>query len=452
LPIDPNDDIAAAVQAMVANARAEAATRIEASGTAPAGFGAPPQLARQVSQPQPKASDAVAKPAADAYSNSQPEARTARRSGMPVQLVGGIAAALAVVGLGLMLMGGEEAATPVAETATATSTETGTATAPLAAAQPTVSTETAAAEPAPEAPAAADPATSTPAVAAADAPAEAAAEPPAEVAAAAPEAAPAPEEAAPAVVEETDAAEAPVEPAPAPEAEVEVAAAPEAEVEVAAEPVAEEPAPVTDAGVALLENQVGFAAWDATMPFLEDNRIIGGERVAIILRMLPDVDAASVGDWLANGLILYSVNGVDIQQSGSITTAVLNAMQVDPDGKARVVVQYSGSSLERQTGLMTVTATRLISLANGVNLTVSTIDGEWRSVVTAVNSPNSTTLREGDILFRDKTTGVALDGPMSIEAIMASLVASGTATTEFAIIRDNKLADATMQLAIKAGQ
>ncbi len=452
LPIDPNDDIAAAVQAMVANARAEAASRIEASGTAPAGFGAPPQLARQVSQPQPKASDAVAKPVADAYSTNQPEARTARRSGMPVQLVGGIAAALAVVGLGLMLMGGEEAATPVAETATATSTETGTATAPLAAAQPTVSTETAAAEPAPEAPAAADTATSTPAVAAADAPAEAAAEPPAEVAAAAPEAAPAPEEAAPAVVEETAAAEAPVEPAPAPEAEVEVAAAPEADVEVAAEPVAEEPAPVTDGGVALLENQVGFAAWDATMPFLEDNRIIGGERVAIILRMLPDVDAASVGDWLANGLILYSVNGVDIQQSGSITTAVLNAMQVDPDGKARVVVQYSGSSLERQTGLMTVTATRLISLANGVNLTVSTIDGEWRSVVTAVNSPNSTTLREGDILFRDKTTGVALDGPMSIEAIMASLVASGTATTEFAIIRDNKLADATMQLAIKAGQ
>jgi hypothetical protein len=222
---------------------------------------------------------------------------------------------------------------------------------------------------------------------------------------------------------------------------------------VAAEPVVEEPAAVAaDSGVALLENQVGFAAWDAKMPFLEDNRIIGGKRVAVILRLLPDVDVASVGDWLSNGLIVYSVNGVDVQQSGSITTAVLNAMRVDPDGKARVVVQYAGSSLEQQTGLMTVTATRLISLANGVNLSVSTIDGEWRSVVTAVNAPNTTTLRPGDILFRDKTTGIALDGPMSLEAIMTSLVQSGTATTEFAIIRDNKLADATMQLAAKSGQ
>ncbi len=451
LPIDPNDDIAAAVQAMVANARAEAATRIEAQG-ATAEFGGPPQLARQVSQPQPKAADTQAKPAVAPQSKLAPEAGTTRRSGMTVQLVGGVAAALAIVGLGLILIGGEEAAVPSAETAAVT----GTATASLAAGQPAPATETAeetsaesAAAPAAPETVAAAPAEDAPEVSAADpvaavAATDTAAEPTAdsagETAAAAPETAPAPAETASAEAEETAAAE----PTPAPEVVP----------EVAAEPIAEEPAAAVaaDSGVALLENQVGFAAWDAKMPFLEDNRIIGGKRVAVILRLLPDVDVASVGDWLSNGLIVYSVNGVDVQQSGSITTAVLNAMRVDPDGKARVVVQYAGSSLEQQTGLMTVTATRLISLANGVNLSVSTIDGEWRSVVTAVNAPNTTTLRPGDILFRDKTTGVALDAPMSLEAIMTSLVESGTATTEFAIIRDNKLADATMQLAAKSGQ
>ncbi|TAG29502.1 MAG: serine/threonine protein kinase, partial [Rhodobacterales bacterium] len=108
LPIDPNDDIAAAVQAMVANARAEAATRIEAQGAAAAAaeFGGPPKLARQVSQPQPKAADAQAKPAAAAQTKLAPEAGSTRRSGMTVQLVGGVAAALAVVGLGLILLGG----------------------------------------------------------------------------------------------------------------------------------------------------------------------------------------------------------------------------------------------------------------------------------------------------------------------------------------------------------
>jgi tRNA A-37 threonylcarbamoyl transferase component Bud32 len=463
LPMDPNDDIAAAVQAMVAAARAEAAARIEATPTtAPASFGAPPQLARQVSQPQPKTVE-LAGDAAVAGLTKKAEPRISGRSGMPVQLMGGIAAALAVIGLGVVLMRGDDAPAPAAETATETAPDT--AAAPQGAEAP--ASETAAAAPVVETPvtpapettavATAEAAPETPAVAPAETPAVA----PAETAAVPPEATPETEAAA--AGETTAATDMAATEAAAEEAVAEAVAeapavaeteAPVAEAAPETAAAAEVEAPATDTGssVALLENQVGFAAWDATMPFLEDNRIIGGQRVAIILRLLPNVDVASVGDWLDNGLILHTVNGVDIQQSGSIATAVLNAMQVDPDGKARVVVQYSGSSLERQTGLMTVTATRLVSLVNGVNLSASTVDGEWKTVVTSVTNPNVTTLREGDILFRDKTTEVALDGPRSLESIMASLVASGTATTEFAIIRDNKLADATLQLVEKGGQ
>ncbi len=425
LPIDPNDDIAAAVQAMVAAARAEAAVRIEAGPAAAAsGFGAPPQLARQVSQPHPNAGERVGKTGVDAQTKTASpglaESRIAGRSGMPVQLLGGVAAALAIVGLGVMMIGGKDTVAPATETA-ADAAPAALAAAQPVAAQPVAATVTAATETAPE----------TAAPPPADAPA---------ASEAAPDTAP--------TVAEAEAAAAAEDVATAEPATEAAAEPPVAEAE--AQP--EAAAPASASGVVLLENQVGFAAWDATMPFLEDNRIIGGQRVAIILRMLPNVDVASVGDWLVNGLILYSVNGVDIQQSGSITTAVLNAMRVDPDGKARVVVQYAGSSLERQTGLMTVTAARLVSLANGVSVSVSTIDGEWRSVVTRVTDANATTLREGDILFRDKMTGTALDGPTSLETIMANLVQTGTATTEFAIIRDNKLGQATLKLAKKAGQ
>ncbi len=437
LPIDPNDDIAAAVQAMVAAARAEAAVRIEGnSPAAGAGFGAPPQLARQVSQPQPTSGDALAK----TVSTAQSETRVAGRSGMPVQLVGGIAAALAIVGLGVMLMGGPDAPAPETVVATVAEPASAAAEAPPETAEPVA--ETAAAAPVAVVPVA---------------------EPTADTASAAPTAEATTETAAAPAETSTDVPAAKVEEVAAAEPEAEAVAEPVAEA--AAEPVVEPAVATADTDVqpelaapeparsgTVLENQIGFAAWDATMPFLEDNRIIGGQRVAVILRLLPNVDVASVGDWLANGLILYSVNGVDIQQSGSITTAVLNAMRVDPDGKARVVVQYAGSSLERQTGLMTVTATRLVSLANGVSVSVSSIDGEWRTTVTDVTNPSTTSLQAGDVLFRDKTTGVALDGPTSLETIMASLVESDTATTEFAIIRDNKLADATLQLAKKAGQ
>lgn len=183
------------------------------------------------------------------------------------------------------------------------------------------------------------------------------------------------------------------------------------------------------------------------MPFLAENRLIGGERLAVISRVLPSTDLSVVGDWLAPGLLLYTVNGADIQQSGNVTAAVLNAMQVDPDGRARVVVEYSGAALERQAGLLTVDVVRLISLANGLNVTFRNRDGVWQAEVTAVLDPSLTDLRQGDILFRDRTTGVALAQPETLEAILVSLVEAGVGTTEFSIIRDNRVEAATMQLA-----
>lgn len=130
----------------------------------------------------------------------------------------------------------------------------------------------------------------------------------------------------------------------------------------------------------------------------------------------------------------------------------MNAMAVDPDGKARVVVEYADASKQRKTGLLTVTAVRLVNLQNGVVVRTSVIDGVWTTVVTGVTRPETSTLRQGDILFRDKTTTTPLDGPMSLEKIMAELVAAGTTQTSFSIIRDNKVGEAQMQLALEGGQ
>jgi hypothetical protein len=255
--------------------------------------------------------------------------------------------------------------------------------------------------------------------------------------AAEPEAAPAPA---------SEVAAAPAAPEAAPPAE-----APEAAPATPTETAAADPAPAQPSTTAApvgtpSANQVSFAAWDVEMPFLEGNRMVGGRRVAVIQRVLPNTNLSEAGSWLAPGLLIYSVNGVDVQQAGSVAGAVLNAMTVDPDGRARVVVQYASPSLEVQTGLLTVTAKRIVSLTNGVSLSVSNIDGEWRTVVEGVIRPAATQLRQGDVLFRDKTSGTALDGPQSLEGILANLVQAGAMQTEFSIIRDNKLAAATMQL------
>jgi len=388
MPVSAPDGIDAAVHAVVADSLGETAAQPPADT---AGLQSPdastlPQAARKVSQPQ--------------------SVTPSKRGAGPVQIVAGVAAALVVVGVGIMLMGGNDAPAPVAAASEPAPAEVAAAPAATEVAAPAEVTEVTASE-----------ATITdPAPALAAAAAETA---PVVTAAPIPEPVPSPELAAEPVADTATASVAPALPAPAGK---------------------------------LRENQVGFAAWDAVMPFIEDNRIIGGQRVAIVSRIMPTVNIDEAGSWLAPGLLLYSVNGVDIQQSGSFTTSVLNAMRVDPDGKARVVVEYAGSSLERQTGLMTVPATRLVSLANGVNVRISTVEGEWKAVVTGVTAPTATQLRQGDVLFRDKTTGLALSGPETLETIMKALVESGTAVTEFSIIRDNRLATAAMQLAVDAGQ
>ncbi|HLQ18375.1 MAG TPA: hypothetical protein VK146_05290, partial [Tabrizicola sp.] len=225
------------------------------------------------------------------------------------------------------------------------------------------------------------------------------------------------------------------------------------ETAASAEPAAETAADIEPAaeaasasGVKLAANQVGFAAWDVLMPFSYDERMLGGKRAAVVTRFQPGVDVTAAGDWLAPGVSIHSVNGIPIQSAGSLTVAVMNAMAVDPDGKARVVVEYTDRTQKAKTGLLTVGAVRLTTLANGVALRTAFVDGVWKTDVTAVAKPEVTTLKPGDTLFRDKTTTSPLDGPTSVEKILATLVQQGVAETEFSIIRDNKVESATMQL------
>ena len=384
--VEGRDPVAAAPMSMGHTLTPDEERQIN-SDIPPTGFGSPP--------------DYAAKPAAATLSDPTPP-----KGGSKAPMLAGIVIALAVVGGGaVMMMGGKDpepaAVAEVAEPAKPA--ETAVKEEPAAAATETAAAETAATETAATETAAAEPAKEEPAKEAA------AAEP---------------------ATQPEDPAEAPAETAS----------------DAAADSGAGLPAPTGK----LLENQIGFAAWDASIPFMEESRIVGEERVAIISRLLPNTDLAKSGTWLAKGLLLHSVNGISVKNSGSFTAAVLNAAKVDPDGKARVVVEYSGSSLERQTGLMTVDMTRLVSLANGVNVKISvTEDDKWQAEVTGVTVPSATTLRQGDILFRDKTSGTAIDGPLALEEVMAALVSAGTSVTEFSVIRSNKLTTAAMQLAVE---
>jgi serine/threonine protein kinase len=411
-PVPGTED---AVQRLVSDFQREEA-RIEAV-TAAAIPMATPALAKSASKP--------AVPA------------TPPRGRSPAHLLAGVALAIVAVAGGYMMLGGRPASventrdvTPAADTAATTEAP--------AAATATASTTT----PAPDA----DPAPSDTA-AEATAPAETAAAP-----AATSDIATAPTE--PEATAETAAEPAAPTDTAETEAQATEVAEPEADESAAAEAPLAEPeaaAPVAPAGTPLA-NQIAFAAWDVELPFSADDRIIAGQPTTIVLRLAPKVDLASAGDWLQPGLLIYSVNGAPTPTSNGLTAGILNAMQVDPDGKARLVVEYAGSDLEKKTGLLTVSAVRLVSMVNGVSVRTAVVDGVWTSTVSGIIKPEVTTLRQGDVLFRDKTTGIPLDNPDALEAVLKGLVAAGTTQTEFSIIRDTKVSSAVLQLAVDGGQ
>jgi serine/threonine protein kinase len=258
--------------------------------------------------------------------------------------------------------------------------------------------------------------------------------------AAAPEPAPVVPEPEPAAEPETETAAATPEPAAEPAAEPETA---EADVAAAPEPAA------AGAGNPAA-SQVDFAAWDAELPFAADDRLIDGKTAAVVVRLSQTADLKAAGDWLRQGVVIHSINGRPTPTASALTTGILNAMQVDPDGRARVVAEYTGSDGDRKTGLLTVEAVRLVNLSNGVRVRTATVDGTWQSVVTGVAKPAMTSLRQGDVLFRDKATGIPLDGPTSLETILGELVKAKATASEFSIVRDNKVDVATMQL-VQAG-
>lgn len=225
-------------------------------------------------------------------------------------------------------------------------------------------------------------------------------------------------------------------------AETEVAAA-EAEPAVAAD------VPAVPVG-AVSAVQVAFAAWDVRMPFAEVARISGGRPTIVVSHVSPTADLTVSGSWIEPGVIINAVNEKPIQSGATVAGMVLNDLHVDPDGYGRAAIKYTDASGTQQTGLLAAQTVRNVSLLNGIVVTMAVIEGGWKTTVQSVAPEAVTSLQVGDVIFRDKTTGVALDGPQTFEEVMAALVEQKRATTEFAVVRGSGVETATMQLAIDA--
>jgi hypothetical protein len=160
-------------------------------------------------------------------------------------------------------------------------------------------------------------------------------------------------------------------------------------------------------------------------------------------------DMSVIGDWVQRGATIFTLNGKPVRDDASFAAQVLENLQVDPDGYLRVAARYRPLGETRaQNGLLALPAFRTIGLENGYGFSVNGNGaGGWQTVVTEVPEGASGSLQTGDVLVSEAETGLAFEGPESLDAVLAQLVSGEQPQARFAVLRNGADANATMPLA-----
>ncbi|SPF79225.1 Serine/threonine-protein kinase PknB [Aliiroseovarius pelagivivens] len=260
----------------------------------------------------------------------------------------------------------------------------------------------------------------------------------------------------PAPVAAVSAPEPEAEPVAEPEPVVEAApvavedtAAPIAVVDATPAPVETVPAPAPVAAEDLLKQQIAFGHWDVEIPFVTSTRRLSTGSAVAITRVDPNQDTSIIGDWVARGAVIYTINGNPVTDNSSFAARILDNVKVDPDGYIRAAARYRPNSSARPlNGLLALPAVRTFGLENGVSLTASNADnGNWAVRVTRVPADYAEGLRPGDILLTETTTGQSIGAPEDLDRILETLVADGVSQARLTALREGGEVQVTMQLA-----
>ena len=149
----------------------------------------------------------------------------------------------------------------------------------------------------------------------------------------------------------------------------------------------------------------------------------------------------AIGQKIGTGPVRLALNlsEMDKVQPGDVLVADMTDPNWEPVMKraSAIVTNRGGRTchaaiIARELGIPAVVGCGNATdrLRDGMLVTVSCAEGDTGYVydglleteVTEVGRAGMSTLRKGDVLFRDKSTGIALDGPTSLEGILERLV------------------------------
>ncbi|GAB4532354.1 MAG: hypothetical protein Tsb0024_01220 [Ruegeria sp.] len=218
---------------------------------------------------------------------------------------------------------------------------------------------------------------------------------------------------------------------------------------VVAKPTAAAPeTPAPAAPVKLAQNQFAFAHWDVEIPFSTATRRSSTGSAIAITGVEQGRDLSVIGDWVARGAVIYTLNGEPIQDDTPLATQVLNNLQIDPDGYVRVAARYRAPGKTRpENGLLALPAIRNFGLTNGYGFTARAGgDTGWQTVVSDVPTEEAGTLQDGDILLRENYSGIEFTAADSLDRVLSELVADGQPEAKLTVLRNGAETTALMPL------
>lgn len=196
----------------------------------------------------------------------------------------------------------------------------------------------------------------------------------------------------------------------------------------------------------VLSQQISASRWDVEMPFGGVVAQIRNAQTVTVADVVSDINLAVAGNWIREGVIIYTYNGETLQPNTDLAHHVLQHLTIDPDGYTRGTVRYRDPATGRiDRGLLAVKAVRTIKLADGTVVTARAEAGVWALTVTEASGDSG--LVPGDVLLRETATGTDLTNHEELSRALDQLVAASRDAADFAVLRDGQEINVALPLA-----
>ncbi len=213
-------------------------------------------------------------------------------------------------------------------------------------------------------------------------------------------------------------------------------------------PVAPQPRPTPST---LSAAQVVASHWDVDMPFEETLVQIRNAHTVGIASVSPDADLTVSGDWIAEGVTIFTLNGETLIPETPVSVHLLNTLSIDPDGYMRATVRYREPETGRiDRGLLAVPVVRQIALADGTQLEARVEDLAWQIRVSESGNTADGGVRPDDVLLRERVTGIEITSHEDLTTAFERLVDRNAASATFDARRGGEIVQVSLPLSRQA--